>query len=68
MVESGEGALRREVEKLGVSWTESQFYLCGTGEMVEDLKDLLEEHAVPKANIHQEIFYWVHRKPKPGLL
>ena len=44
-------------------WKNVDFYLCGNGAMIDEIKKILmEEKGVDKTQIHQEIYY----KPKPG--
>lgn len=38
-------------------WTESDFYLCGHGGMVDEVKEFLEDKGVIKESIHHEIYY-----------
>lgn len=38
-------------------WTESDYYLCGHGTMINEVKAFLTERNVPKDAIHQEIYY-----------
>jgi NAD(P)H-flavin reductase len=44
-------------------WAETEFYICGNGAMIDEVKKILtEEKRVAKEHIHQEIYY----KPKNG--
>ena len=45
-----------------IAWSETEFYLCGNGAMIDEVKQVLSTHGVEKASIHQEVYY----KPKPG--
>ncbi|OFZ20474.1 MAG: hypothetical protein A2X94_10700 [Bdellovibrionales bacterium GWB1_55_8] len=38
-------------------WGETDFYLCGNGPMITEMKELLLERGVDKKSIHQEIYY-----------
>ncbi len=38
-------------------WSETDFYLCGSGEMIEEVKSILAEKDVQKEAIHQELYY-----------
>ncbi len=39
------------------SWLETEFYLCGHGGMINEVKALLLEKGVSKESVHQEIYY-----------
>ena len=45
-----------------IHWKETDFYLCGNGAMIDEVKVILAEQQVEKTSIHQEVYY----KPKPG--
>ena len=45
-----------------VEWLQTDFYLCGNGAMIDEIKKILAEKGVKKESIHQEIYY----KPKLG--
>ncbi len=45
-----------------INWKETEFYLCGNGAMIDEIKKILTENGVEKPCIHQEVYY----KPKPG--
>lgn len=45
-----------------ILWSETEFYLCGNGAMIDEVKALLIEKGVGKPCVHQEVYY----KPKPG--
>lgn len=38
-------------------WLETDFYLCGHGGMIQEVKALLLEKGVPKTALHQEAYY-----------
>ncbi|MDR3608473.1 MAG: FAD-dependent oxidoreductase [Oligoflexia bacterium] len=38
-------------------WLDTEFYLCGNGAMITEVKALLAEKGVPKESIHQEKYY-----------
>jgi NAD(P)H-flavin reductase len=38
-------------------WLETEYYLCGNGEMITEIKALLAEKGVLKEHIHQEKYY-----------
>lgn len=38
-------------------WLNTDYYLCGNGGMITEIKALLTEKGVPKASIHQEVYY-----------
>ncbi len=40
-----------------ISWPEAEFYLCGNGAMIDEVKALLVARGVAKDSIHQEIYY-----------
>lgn len=41
----------------GFPWLETDFYLCGNGEMITEMKVLLAEKGVPKDAVYQEKYY-----------
>lgn len=43
-----------------IDWMGTDFYLCGNGAMIDEVKQILSERGVSKEYIHQEIYY----KPK----
>jgi ferredoxin-NADP reductase len=45
-----------------IDWKHTEFYLCGNGAMIDEVKQILATHEVDKSSIHQEIYY----KVKPG--
>jgi ferredoxin-NADP reductase len=45
-----------------LDWKNTEFYLCGNGAMIDEVKQILTENGVEKPCIHQEVYY----KPKPG--
>jgi NAD(P)H-flavin reductase len=38
-------------------WAETDYYLCGNGDMITEIKALLQERGVQKEAIHQEKYY-----------
>lgn len=52
--------LRKNAET--IAWSNTDFYLCGNGAMIDEVKQILAEKGVEKTSIHQEVYY----KPKPG--
>ena len=45
-----------------IDWKNTEFYLCGNGAMIDEVKSILTTHEVDKTAIHQEVYY----KPKAG--
>lgn len=45
-----------------VDWKNTEFYLCGSGAMIDEVKLILTDQGVEKGSIHQEIYF----KTKPG--
>lgn len=45
-----------------IDWANTEFYLCGNGAMIDEMKQFFMEKGVEKPSIHQEAYY----KPKPG--
>lgn len=43
--------------KAGFPWAESDFYLCGSGEMIKEAREILGERGVAKESIHFEKYY-----------
>jgi NAD(P)H-flavin reductase len=43
-------------------WLKADYYLCGNGAMIDEVKRFLTEKGVSKESIHQEVYYKV---PKP---
>ncbi len=41
----------------GYAWTNTDFYLCGNGEMIKEIKEILAARGVDKDSIHQEKYY-----------
>jgi NAD(P)H-flavin reductase len=39
------------------AWSETEFYLCGNGQMIAEVKTILGEKGVLKDSIHQEKYY-----------
>lgn len=44
-------------------WNSADFYLCGNGSMIKEVKTFLAEKGVPKESVHQEIYY-TEKEPK----
>jgi ferredoxin-NADP reductase len=38
-------------------WDQTDFYLCGNGEMVDEVKRILKARGVPEAHIHKEVYF-----------
>jgi ferredoxin-NADP reductase len=38
-------------------WLQTQYYLCGHGGMIQDVKAFLAEKGVEKTSVHQEVYY-----------
>ncbi len=38
-------------------WKESEFYLCGAGQMIDEVRAILTEKGVEKESIHREIYF-----------
>lgn len=38
-------------------WLDTDYYLCGSGAMITEVKSILAEHGVGKEAIHQEVYY-----------
>ncbi len=38
-------------------WLETEYYLCGHGGMIQEVKTILTEKGIAKNSIHQEIYY-----------
>ena len=53
------GRVTDYLRSLGPSfaWAETEFYLCGNGEMITEVKAILGEKGVLKEHIHQEKYY-----------
>lgn len=45
-----------------IDWKNTEFYLCGNGAMIDEVKSILTSMEVEKSAIHQEVYY----KPKAG--
>jgi CDP-4-dehydro-6-deoxyglucose reductase len=45
-----------------IDWKNTEFYLCGNGAMIDEVKSILNSMEVEKSAIHQEVYY----KPKAG--
>ncbi len=44
-------------------WNQTQYYLCGSGAMIDEIKGLLMAKGVSKDNIHQEVYYKPPKEP-----
>jgi ferredoxin-NADP reductase len=53
------GRVTDYMRSLGVTypWQETEFYLCGNGAMISEVKAMLADHGVAKESIHQEKYY-----------
>ncbi|MBN21871.1 MAG: hypothetical protein CL678_11375 [Bdellovibrionaceae bacterium] len=40
-----------------IDWMGSEYYLCGSGDMIKEIKEILSSHGVTKEAIHQEKYY-----------
>ena len=40
-----------------LDWKHTDFYLCGSGAMIDEVKQILADKGVEKPSIHQEIYY-----------
>lgn len=40
-----------------VDWKNTEFYLCGNGAMIDEVKSILTANGVEKPSIHQEVYY-----------
>ncbi len=49
-------------------WQQSEFYLCGSGAMIDEVKQILAERGVEKTSIHQEVYFKAPKEPKPAAL
>ncbi len=38
-------------------WTETEYYLCGAGQMIDEVRAILTERGVDKESIHREIYF-----------
>lgn len=47
----------RSLETKNYPWLETEYYLCGNGAMIQEVKAFLQEKGVNKDSIHQEIYY-----------
>jgi ferredoxin-NADP reductase len=43
-------------------WQETEYYLCGAGQMIDEVRAILTERGVAKEAIHREIYF---KQPKP---
>lgn len=58
------GRVTQYLQTLGddFPWLDTEYYLCGAGAMIDEVKELLLGKGVTKGSIHQEIYY---KMPKP---
>jgi len=42
-------------------WTQTEYYLCGAGQMIDEVRAILTERGVEKDSIHREIYF---KQPK----
>ena len=49
--------LRREADSKGMDWLNTDYYLCGSSMMIDEVKQILAERGVQKDAIHQEVYY-----------
>jgi CDP-4-dehydro-6-deoxyglucose reductase, E3 len=47
----------RSLKNSEFPWKETEFYLCGNGGMITEVKSVLTEKGVSSESIHQEIYY-----------
>jgi len=40
-----------------LDWKHTEFYLCGNGPMIDEVKQIIANHGVDKSHVHQEIYY-----------
>lgn len=40
-----------------IDWMNTEFYLCGNGAMITEVKSILSDRGVEKTSIHQEVYY-----------
>ncbi len=43
-------------------WNQTEYYLCGAGQMIDEVRAILTERGVEKDSIHREIYF---KQPKP---
>ncbi len=46
-------------------WMETEYYLCGAGQMIDEVRALLTERGVPKEAVHREIYFKQPKTPTP---
>ncbi len=56
------GRVTDYLQKTEAAWLETDFYLCGNGAMIDEVKQALKARGVLKDSIHQEIYF----KPEPS--
>jgi ferredoxin-NADP reductase len=44
-------------------WVETEYYLCGSGAMIDEVKQILAERGVAKECVHQEVYYKPPKAP-----
>ncbi len=44
-------------QEAGFPWLETEYYLCGNGAMIDEIKLLLAQKGVAKGSVHQEVYY-----------
>lgn len=47
-------------------WLETEYYLCGGGAMIDEIKAILTAKGVSKESLHQEIYYKAPKEPAPA--
>ncbi|MGZ3709399.1 MAG: hypothetical protein ACXWPM_12015, partial [Bdellovibrionota bacterium] len=60
------GRVTDYLKSLGAEWAwrETDFYLCGNGAMVTDVRKILLSFGVPEKSIHQEVYFSAGRVQK----
>ncbi|MBI4925115.1 MAG: FAD-dependent oxidoreductase [Bdellovibrio sp.] len=51
------GRVTDYLRAFGSSWLETEYYLCGNGAMIQEVKEILKNNGVTKESMHQEIYY-----------
>lgn len=51
------GRVTDYLQKAEVAWLETDFYLCGNGAMIDEVKQALKAKGVLKDSIHQEVYF-----------
>ncbi len=52
-----QGRVTDWMRQAAISWTETEYYLCGAGAMIDEVKAMLAEKGVAKESINQEVYY-----------